>query len=143
MGNNYSPECFWAKVLHILRNDAEVRKDAYSVIELCDYIPATLSGNHDVEQTKVGRCIVGCKWMWSDDWGGLPPEEFFNKIDPLLIPIVRRLPKKAYSCDKEVGTLTAEWAKKLGLPVASRLVPETWTPTLVPWAVDVATERWC
>lgn len=121
MGNNYSPECFWAKVLHILRNDSEVAKEAYSVIELCDFIPATLTGNRDAKHVKVGRCIIGCKWMYSPDWGGLPPEDFFNKIDPILIPILKNLPQEPYSCDKSVGTLTQEWADKLGLPAGIKV----------------------
>lgn len=42
-GNHYSAECFWSKVLHLLRGDEELRRDAWSVVELCDWIPAVLT----------------------------------------------------------------------------------------------------
>ena len=40
MGNYYTPEGYWAKVLHILRTNEKIRKTAFSCIELCDYLPA-------------------------------------------------------------------------------------------------------
>lgn len=114
-GYTYSAECFWAKVLHQLRVCAPLRKDAWSAVELCDWIPATLTGCHDASEIRMGHCACGAKWMWADEWGGFPPASFFKEIDPLLLPILEHLPKQNYGCDKSVGVLCTEWAEILGL----------------------------
>jgi L-ribulokinase len=115
MGNYYTPEGYWAKVLHILRTNEKIRKTAFSCIELCDYLPALLTGCNDIKNLKCGHCIAGVKMMYSEDWNGFPPQSFFEQIDPLLIPILKTLPKENYTCDKIAGKLTKEWAKKFGL----------------------------
>lgn len=114
-GNVYSAECFWAKVLHLLRTDEALRRDAWSVVEVCDWIPAVLTGCPDAASVKMSHCVAGAKLMWSEKWGGYPPESFFEALDPLLLPIVRHLPKENYGCDRAAGTLTEQWAEKLGL----------------------------
>lgn len=114
-GNNYSAECFWSKMLHLLRRDETLRREAWSAVELCDWIPAVLTGCPDAAGVKMSHCVAGSKQMWSEKWGGYPPESFFEALDPVLLPIVRHLPKKNYGCDTAAGTLTDEWAGKLGL----------------------------
>lgn len=114
-GNYYSAECFWSKVLHLLRSDEELRRDAWSVVELCDWIPAVLTGCPDAASVKMGHCVCGSKLMWAEEWGGYPPEDFFAALDPVLLPIVRHLPKENYGCDVAAGYLTEEWAAELGL----------------------------
>jgi L-ribulokinase len=54
--------------------------------------------------------------MWHEAFGGLPTEEFLVKLDPLLSGLKDRLFKETYTCDVAAGTITPEWAKKLGLP---------------------------
>lgn len=114
-GGVYSSEWFWAKILHVLRADEKVRNEAFSWVEHCDWIPAVLTGKTDPLSMKRGRCSAGHKAMWHGDWGGLPAEEFLTKLDPLLKGVKDRLFKETYTCEVSVGTLTSEWAGKLGL----------------------------
>ena len=114
-GGVYSSEWFWAKILHILREDKTVREAAFSWVEHCDWIPALLTGTANPLTIKRSRCAAGHKAMWHEEWGGLPPEEFLIRIDPLLKGLRDRLFKYTYTADIKVGGLTAEWAGKLGL----------------------------
>jgi len=115
-GGIYSSEWVWAKVLHILREDNEVRKAAYSWVEHCDWMPALLTGNTKPEDIRRSRCAAGHKAMWHESWG-LPDEEFLVSIDSLLKGFRDRLYHKTYTSDIVAGTLTEEWAKNLGLTV--------------------------
>jgi len=114
-GGIYSSEWFWAKILHVLRHSNEVRRDAWSWVEHCDWIPALLVGETNPLQLKRSRCAAGHKAMWHDDFNGLPDEKFLIKLDPVLTGLRERLFSKTYTCDTEVGKLSTEWAKRLGL----------------------------
>ena len=114
-GGIYSSEWFWAKILHVLRHSEEVRKNAWSWVEHCDWIPALLTGKTDPLQLKRSRCAAGHKAMWHEEFNGLPDEKFLIKLDPFLSGLRGRLFSKTYTCDVEVGNLTDEWAKRLGL----------------------------
>ncbi len=114
-GGIYSSEWFWAKVLHLLREDAEVREQAWSWVEHCDWIPAILVGNSDPLKLKRSRCAAGHKAMWHESFDGLPQEEFLMKLDPVLSGLKERLFSETYTCDVKVGELSEEWARKLGL----------------------------
>lgn len=115
-GGIYSSEWFWAKILHVLRNSREVRKDAWSWVEHCDWIPALLTGNTKPAEIKRSRCAAGHKAMWHADFNGLPDQKFLSKLDPLLTGLRERLYNETFTSDIEVGVLSEEWAKKLGLP---------------------------
>jgi L-ribulokinase len=114
-GGVYSSEWFWSKILHVLREDSSVRKKAFSWVEHCDWIPALITGNTDPLKLKRGRCSAGHKAMWHESFGGLPSEEFLVALDPLLKGIRARLYNETYTVTEKAGTLTREWAKKLGL----------------------------
>jgi L-ribulokinase len=53
--------------------------------------------------------------MWHEKWGGLPPQEFLSSLDPLLDGYRDRLFTDTETADKAVGTLSQEWADRLGL----------------------------
>ena len=114
-GGIYSSEWFWAKLLHVIREDAGVYRAAYSWVEHCDWIPAILTGNTNPKTLKRSRCAAGHKAMWHEAFNGLPAEDFLVKLDPLLSGLRDRLYKETFTCDISAGKLTAEWAQKLGL----------------------------
>ncbi|MBN1307353.1 MAG: ribulokinase [Chitinispirillaceae bacterium] len=115
VGGVYSSEWFWAKILHILREDENVRRAAFSWVEHCDWIPALLTGNNDPLAVKRSRCAAGHKAMWHKSFGGLPSEEFLAGIDPLLKGVRDRLYHETHTSDAASGTLSKEWAGRLGL----------------------------
>jgi len=115
VGGVYSSEWYWAKILHVLREDKNVRKNAFSWVEHCDWIPALLTGNKDPKKIMRSRCAAGHKAMWHESFNGLPSEEFLTDIDPLLQGIRENLYSDTYTNDKKCGNLCSEWAKRLGL----------------------------
>ena len=114
-GGVYSSEWFWAKALHILREDEEVRKAAYSIVEHCEWLPAILTGVTSSKDIVRSRCAEGHKAMWHPRWGGLPSEEFLTTLAPLLAGFRSRLFTDTETADKPVGKLCPEWAARLGL----------------------------
>jgi L-ribulokinase len=115
VGGIYSSEWFWAKLLHVLRVDAEVSKACYSWVEHCDWIPFLLTGGTHVKDMKRGRCSAGHKGLWAAEYGGLPPDDFFSSLDPVLKGFTSRLYTDTYTSDQSAGTLSEEWATRLGL----------------------------
>lgn len=115
VGGIYSSEWFWAKLLHVLRDDEQVRNACYSWVEHCDWIPFLLTGGKDIHQMKRGVCSAGHKALWTAEFGGLPPNDFFTSLDPLLDGFTARLFTETFTSDKAAGTLSNEWAQRLGL----------------------------
>ncbi len=115
VGGIYSTEWFWAKLLHVLREDQQVFNACYSWVEHCDWIPFLLTGGNDITKMKRGRCSAGHKALWAEEFGGLPPEEFFSSLDPLLKGFRERLFTETYTADEAAGKLSKEWAERLGL----------------------------
>jgi L-ribulokinase len=116
IGGIYSSEWYWAKALHVLRQDPEVRAAAYSFVEHCDWITAVLTNTTAPADFYLGRCAAGHKMMWHQSWGGFPPEAFFAGIDPLLSGFAERLNADTRTSEQAAGRLCAEWAQRLGLP---------------------------
>jgi L-ribulokinase len=116
VGGIYSSEWFWAKLLHILREDEKVNQACYTWVEHCDWIPFLLTGQSDATQLKRSVCAAGHKGLWSEQFGGYPPNEFFSSLDPILEGHVQKLGTAVFTSDKSAGQLSEEWAEKLGLP---------------------------
>ncbi len=114
-GGIYSSEWVWAKMLHILREEPALKETAVSWIEYCDWLPAVLTGKTGLKEIKRSRCAAGHKALWHPEWGGLPPEEFLTKLGSELAGMRENLFTETYTSDEAFGTLTPEWAQKLGL----------------------------
>ena len=114
-GGIYSAEWFWAKAIHVLREDEAVAARAYSIVEHCEWLPAVLTGVKSSKDIFRIRCAEGHKAMWQESWGGLPPEEFLVKLEPKLAGFRERLFEKTETAEKPVGRLCPEWAERLGL----------------------------
>jgi len=114
-GGTYSSEWFFAKILHVINVDEKVRRAAFSWLEHCDWMPALIIGNTDPLKIKRSRCAAGHKAMWNKEWNGLPSDEFLSVLDPKLAGLRTRLYQETATSDVPVGTLSQEWADKLGL----------------------------
>jgi L-ribulokinase len=115
-GNAYSSEWFWSKIWHCLKSTPEVFDAAYSWVELADFIPSVLAGITDPLLVKRGICAAGHKALYADEWGGLPDKDFLGLLDPKLADLRDRLYDNAWDATTAAGSLSAEWADKLGLP---------------------------
>ncbi|MGY8641654.1 MAG: ribulokinase [Verrucomicrobiales bacterium] len=114
-GGTYSSEWWWSKIWRCKNVDPAVFEAAHSWVEHCDWLPAVLTGTTNPAEMARGICAAGHKAMYSNEWGGLPDEEFLTVLDPALAELRGRLYDKAVSSDVKAGELTAEWAEKLGL----------------------------
>ncbi len=115
IGGTYSSEWFWSKILHGKRVAPEVFKAAYSFVEICDWLPAVLTGETRPDKIKRSVCAAGHKAMYSADWRGLPDKEFLAALDPDLAELRDRLYDQAVPSDRLAGPLSSEWADELGL----------------------------
>jgi L-ribulokinase len=115
-GGVYSHEWGFAKLLYWLRNNPMKREHFASAFEHCDMVAATLIGITDPKLAPRSVCAMGHKWMWNPRWGGLPPQEFLSKLDPLFDGIREKLAGNYRTSDAVAGTLSPYWAEQMGLP---------------------------
>jgi L-ribulokinase len=114
-GGVYSHEWGFAKLLHWLRHNPQKRAAFASAFEHCDMVAATLCGITDPKKVKRSVCALGHKWMWNPRWGGLPPQSFLSKLDPLFIGVRAKLEGEVLTSDAIAGHLTPECAQAMGL----------------------------
>lgn len=114
-GGTYSSEWGFAKLLHWLRHNPAKRERMVTALEHCDMAAAVLCGVTDPAQVSRSVCAMGHKWMWNRSLGGFPSDQFLAGVDPLLAGIGAKLGGCYRTSDHIAGTLSAEWAEKLGL----------------------------
>lgn len=113
-GDVYSSEWGFSKMLYWLRTHRDAPQPA-TFAEHCDVAAATLCGIRSVAEMPRSICAMGHKWMWNADLGGLPSEGFLEAVDPLLAGWREKLQGRYAASDTVAGTLSSEWAAKLGL----------------------------
>jgi L-ribulokinase len=114
-GGTYSSEWGWAKLLHWLRHNPDMRSETASAFENCDMVAATLCGITDPAKVTRSVCALGHKWLWNESLGGFPPNDFLKAVDPLLDGFGEKLAGPVSTSDKIAGTLSQEWADRMGL----------------------------
>jgi L-ribulokinase len=114
-GGVYSSEWGFSKLLHWLRHNPGKHARFASAFEHCDMVAATLCGITDPKQVKRSICAMGHKWLWNQKLGGLPPEEFLTRVDPLLAGVRDKLQGEYATSDQIAGRLSPYWAEQLGL----------------------------
>lgn len=119
VGGTYSAEWYWAKAIHVLRNDESVTSKAQAIVECCEWLPALLTGVSDIRSLTHSRCALGHKAMWHEEWQGMPPEPFLMGLEPKLASVTDKFSGKVLTADKPVGVISQEWAKRLGLPTTT------------------------
>ncbi|CAN5379965.1 ribulokinase [soil metagenome] len=115
-GGRYSSEWFWAKILRCARVAPAVSAAAFTWVEIADWIPAMLCGVTDATLIRRGRCAAGHKAFHHPKWGGYPDADFLGQLHPELKRIGETLPTEVFSIASPAGTISSEWATKLGLP---------------------------
>jgi L-ribulokinase len=115
IGGTYSSEWWWSKILRCRNVAKDVFDAAGSWVEICDWIPAVLTGEMSPHKLKRSVCAAGHKAIYNPAWQGLPDSEFLDLLSPGLGSLRPRLYDRAYTSDHRAGTLSAEWARKLGL----------------------------
>jgi L-ribulokinase len=111
-GGVYSSEWGFAKLLHWLRHNPDKRGSLVAALEHCDMVAAVLCGITDPDRVPRSVCAMGHKWLWDGD---LPPKAFLARVDPLLADARDALGGRYLTSERLAGTLSANWAGKLGL----------------------------
>jgi len=115
-GGRYSSEWYWAKALHCERHNPAVAHATFAWVELCDYVPALITGNHDPRTMMRSICAAGHKAMYHPSWEGLPCAEFLDGLSPGLSRFRERFRHPALPSDRLAGHLSDRFAQRTGLP---------------------------
>jgi L-ribulokinase len=114
-GGTYQSEWGFAKLLHWLKANPDLRPRFVTALEHCDMATATLCGIDDPLEVPRSVCAMGHKWMWNESLGGLPGDDFLSAVDPLLAGVRDRIGGDYARSDRLAGTLSDAWAGRLGL----------------------------
>ncbi|MBL9120331.1 MAG: ribulokinase [Phycisphaerae bacterium] len=115
-GGTYSSEWYWSKILRCTRTRPEVAAAAYTWVELCDYVPALVTGTAHPQRLVRSICAAGHKAMYHPRWGGLPSAAFLDELAEGLGRLRDRYAGPVVAADRPVGGLLATWAAEVGLP---------------------------
>ncbi len=109
-GGSISPELLLPKVLQVLREDPEIYQAAYVFLEAADWLTWNLTG----ELRRSGN-MAAYKAMWTPEEGYIP-QDVLMELDPGLENLVEeKLRGEICPPGGCIGSLTAQWAERLGL----------------------------
>ena len=111
----YSPECYWCKLLHVLRSSPQLQPHAYQFLEMCDWIPSLLCGMHEPSKCKISQGVVATKMLYNPLKGGFPPRSWFEKLDSCWLKVYDNTHPDNNTCEKPFGTLCEEFASEFGM----------------------------
>jgi L-ribulokinase len=110
-GGKYSSEWFFSKLLQVLDEAPALYEAADRFIEAADWIVWQLTG-----EEKRNTCTAGYKAMWVKG-SGFPSREFFRALHPRMENVIEeKVGTTFHPLGEKAGGLTAEWAKRTGLP---------------------------
>jgi len=115
-GGIYSSEWFWAKAIHVLEHAPAVAQAGVTLLELCDWLPALLTGTDQLARIRRSRCAAGHKAMWHAAFGGWPADAFLAALHPRLPALKATFGRETFTSDAPFGALSTEWARRLDLP---------------------------
>lgn len=107
-GGKDSPEWMLPKALWLKKNQREIYKNAYRIVESIDWLIHKLTG-----RWTASKCNVTCKWNYASPEGGWS-EDFLREVG--LEDIVDKWPKNVLNMGEYVGELLPKPANELGLP---------------------------
>ena len=118
IGGVYSSEWFWAKILHVSREDRAVRAAAKSLDRAVRLGTRTIERHHpprrDPPRTLRRRSQELCGIR---NGAACLAVRFLAELDPCLVDtLAYPLFTESYTADLPVGRITPEWAARLGLP---------------------------
>ncbi len=112
-GGKYSSEWFFSKLLQIFDEAPAVYQATERFIEAADWIVWQLTG---VE--KRSACTAGYKAMWIKG-RGFPSRDFFAAVREGFDTALDKVAEHYFPLGEKAGGLTAEWARKTGLPAGT------------------------
>ncbi len=115
-GGTYSSEWYWSKVLRCHRKHPEVAAATHCWVELCDFVPAFITGTLNPAALQRSICAAGHKAMYHESWGGLPSAAFLDSVQPGLSKYRANYGNRPVTSDTRAGLLTREMAVRTGLP---------------------------
>ena len=116
-GGTYSSEWFWSKILHCLRTAPEVFNAAHAWVEFADYVPADAHRHGASGQIHRRRLRRGAQGHVERELGWLSRRAVSGQAgSEARRSSATGCTTRVHSIDRAVGGLTAEWAKRTGLP---------------------------
>ena len=109
-GGRISSEILLPKILQIIEEDFDIYAASAQILEASDWICQLLTG-----ETRRTQSTAAYKAMW-DEKTGYPDSNFFKGIHPALEGVAQeKLWGDVVPVGSRFGTLTADWAGRLGL----------------------------